>query len=130
MKEYKREEIYVFAENLFQLSSKINNYLVIAKETSEDFSSEINSLYSFRLELLDNISFFINSKQGKIFLSEEKQKWDKVLLKIADIELMNITLMDEVISRTRMDLISIRNKQKVFVYSKGVGNANKFDFRK
>lgn len=130
MKEYKREEIYVIAENLFQLSSQINNYLVKAKETCEDFSSEINSLYSFRMELLDNISNFVHSNQGKIFLSEEKQIWDKVLIKIADIELMNITLMDEVISRTRMDLISIRNKQKVFVYSKGVGNANKFDFRK
>ena len=128
MNEYKT--VFKFADDLYAKSIEINTILEKAINSDDDLSEKVNSLYAYRLEILDNLKNYTKSDEGKKFFSIKNAKWDKVIEKIADIERKNITLMEEVMKETRMGLNNINSKKQLFVYTKGADNGNTIDIRK
>jgi ribosomal protein L24 len=125
----KFEYVYELADELYRKSIQINLLLKEALNDKKDNSMQIGSLYAHRKEILDNIGNFTKSDEGSAFFEKENANWDKVSRKIADIEIKNVTLMDEVMKNTRMGLNKLNSKKKLFVYTKGAKNGNKFDIR-
>ncbi len=114
-----------YFEQLLLSSNEINNLLNRAREEKLDVSKEVKKKYLYRLEVIDNIRNFVNSRDGNIYFLNKKETFDKVLNNIVDIDSKNVGLLKSVTQEAKTTMGKINKNKKVLIYSKGAGHEYK-----
>ena len=103
---------------LFRATEEIKKLLTRENDLVIDDWEEIDNLYQKRAEILALIDIWRSSDDGKEIILKNSEIWDKVIKKIADIDIENLELIENNVKVMGDKLKQMTKQKSLLLYNR------------
>lgn len=120
MPRFNQNEMITNLNDFENLTKRISNFLDNNNISDDSYIAQLNEMYGLRRKKLESIGEWLQSQQGKEFVSNNKVYWGNFLKKISEIDKKNIKDLKDCVDSINMELKKLMNNKNVLIYTKEI----------